>query len=237
MQHKILWLITARSGSKGIKNKNIIRLANKPLLAHRIISAKKVKVDSKIWISTDSKKYAAIAQQYGAEAPFFRPKKLSNDKASSIEVALHAIEWGEKNNIFFNYLGILEPTSPFVLADHLKDALKILDKNPAATGIVATKKITPNTFLTQKNSKYLTVLAKRLKLLQDTRRQAFVEEITPSGGFYIAKVSSLKRQKAFYTKKTLSYKLTEPFNLEIDNKMDLLWAKFVTAKKMKKSIL
>ena len=222
-----MWLVTARSGSKGLKHKNIRLLAKKPLLAYRIISAKKVKIKSQVWISTDSKKYAQIAKKYGAKAPFLRPKKLSGDMAKSVDVALHAITWAEKNNIRFKLIGVLEPTSPFVRPKQLKQAVSILDKNPAASGIVATKNVTPNTYLTQQKAKYLSKLAKRLKKLQDSRRQALSAEITPSGGFYITKISSLKKYKSFYTPKTLSYTLESPCDLEIDTKIDFMWAKFV----------
>ena len=76
-EYRLLALIPARSGSKRLKNKNILKLGGKPLIAHAIIAAKKSKIFDKIILSTDSKKYASIGKKFGAEVPFLRPPKFS----------------------------------------------------------------------------------------------------------------------------------------------------------------
>ena len=78
---KILSIIPARSGSKSIKNKNIILYKNKPLIYHTIKSAIKSKYINKILVSTDSKRYQKLSIKYGAEAPFLRPKNISQDNS------------------------------------------------------------------------------------------------------------------------------------------------------------
>ena len=105
-------MIPARGGSKGLKNKNIKLLNKKPLIAWSILAAKKCKLIDKIIVSTDSLKISKISKKYGAEVPFIRPKKFATDKASSFSVLKHAIEFYRNRNINFDFILMLEPTSP-----------------------------------------------------------------------------------------------------------------------------
>ena len=95
---KILVLILARGGSKRLKNKNILKLKNKPLIFWTIKFARKLPNVANILVSTDDKKIANFARFYKAFVPWLRPKKLSTDKATSESVAIHASNWYEKNN-------------------------------------------------------------------------------------------------------------------------------------------
>ena len=94
---KILCIIPARSGSKGIKNKNIMDFNGKPLLVWSIEQAQKCNYEMKIIVSTDSQEYANIAIKYGAEVPFIRPAHLSNDKALAVPTIQHAVLFSESN--------------------------------------------------------------------------------------------------------------------------------------------
>ena len=94
---KILCIIPARSGSKGIKNKNIINFSGKPLLAWSIEQAQKCKYEMKIIVSTDSQEYADISIKYGAEVPFLRPLEISDDLSTDFEFIKHCIDWLKKN--------------------------------------------------------------------------------------------------------------------------------------------
>ena len=118
----IIAVIPARSGSKGVPDKNIKLLAGKPLIAYSIAAAKKSKLINRIIVSTDSKKYADIAKKYGAEVPFIRPKRISTDKSSDISFFKHAINYfnlreGSIPKLFVH----LRPTTP------LRDP-KVIDK-------------------------------------------------------------------------------------------------------------
>ena len=94
--NKILGLILARGGSKGIKQKNIIKLCGKPLIAWTINSALKSRKLTDIVLSTDSPKIAKIGKKFGVQVPFLRPSKYAKDNTSSVEAVKHAIEWLEK---------------------------------------------------------------------------------------------------------------------------------------------
>mgnify|MGYP000946277880 CR=1 FL=1 len=118
----ILWLIPARSGSNSIKDKNIKLLNGKPLIEYRIQTALSLSKNDHVWVSTDSQLYADISVKCGATIPFIRPGLLSTDNASSMDVVLHAMQHAEINNYNFDFICLLEPTSPFV---YIEDILNI----------------------------------------------------------------------------------------------------------------
>ena len=98
---KILAIIPARSGSKSIKDKNIISYKGKPLIYHSIQIALKSKLINRVIVSTDSKKYANISKKFGAEVPFLRPKKISKDNSSDSEWIFHAIDYLIKKEKYY----------------------------------------------------------------------------------------------------------------------------------------
>ena len=232
MKKKILWLIAARSGSKSITHKNIKLLGGHQLLSYRIKSVKKTRSKYDLWITTDSEEYASIAQKYGAEVPFIRPKELSNDVSSSIDVVIHAMKHAEKLNKKFDYVGLLEPTSPFITPNQLDGALSLLEENKEALAVVAVKESRPNKIFIQKENMFLEELSLNLEKLKTYGRQEFEKEITPSGGFYISKWSALLEQKTFYTPKTLSFEVDEVSALEIDEPLDWEFAEFIVLNKL-----
>lgn len=227
LKNKILWLVTARSGSKSIPDKNIKMLGNYPLISYRIQSALATKIDGDVWVSTDSEKYADIAKGYGAEIPFIRPGYLSTDDASSVDVVLHAMQYASGLNKKYNFIGLLEPTSPFIKVSDLDKAVELLNKNENASAIVATKESRPNKIFIQKENDYLCELSDNLKLYKKLGRQVFGKEITPSGGFYISKWKDFLENKSFYSSKTLSYLVDDISGLEIDEPIDWQFAEFI----------
>ncbi len=96
MQKKVLAIIPARSGSKGIKDKNIINLNGKPLIAYSIEAGLKSKYIDKVVVTTDGEEIAKVARAYGAEFPFMRPDYLSSDSATTIDALMHCIQRNEK---------------------------------------------------------------------------------------------------------------------------------------------
>lgn len=230
MRKKILWVVTARSGSKSIPHKNIKLLDGIPLLSYRIKTALKTKFSHDLWISTDSKEYADIASSYGAEIPFIRPEELSLDNSSSSDVILHAMAHAKKINKKYDYIGMLEPTSPFINSDQLDAAIDSLEENKNALAIVAVVESRPHKIFIQKESEFLTELAENFKGLKNLGRQAFKKEITPSGGFYISRWEPFLENKSFYTCKTLGFEVDEISGLEIDEPLDWDFAEFLIKK-------
>jgi N-acylneuraminate cytidylyltransferase/CMP-N,N'-diacetyllegionaminic acid synthase len=223
----VLWLVAARAGSKGIPDKNVKTLAGRPLMSYVIRSALSLARPGDVWVSTDSPRYASLARRLGATVPFLRPARLATDKALSADVVRHAMDWAEAHGGARDYIGLLEPTAPFVPAAELRRAVERLARIPRAEAVVAVRPVRPSTFYVQPETPYLDVLARRLSRKGTLRRQDEREEITPSGGFYIARWAAFRRRGTFYTPRTLAHRLDGAAGLEIDEPMDWAWAEFL----------
>ena len=126
MLKKIIAVITARKGSKRIKNKNIINFFGKPLIAYSITTAKKSNLFSKVFVSTDSLKIKKISEEYGAEIPILREKKLSDDFSGTNEVVADFI----KKMNYENYIiCCIYPTAPLMRSKDLKKGLNLMSLN------------------------------------------------------------------------------------------------------------
>ena len=129
---KILVVIPARSGSKGVPNKNIRVIHGKPLLAHSIDYAKRSCLVDDIVVSTDSEDYAVIAQRYGAKVPFIRPKNLAEDDTQDYPVMLHALLESERiYKKIYDVLILLRPTSPVRQEGLIEKGIKLLNDSNA----------------------------------------------------------------------------------------------------------
>ena len=151
---KIVAVIPARSGSKSIKHKNLIKINGKTLINIVVSKAVKSKLFSKVLISTDSKEYADEALKYGADILELRPKKLANDKTTLALVLQDIIEKLKKKNEEYENIISIQPTSPFTEINTLKKVVKIFFKNNA-TGVATISKITDfHPLIAQKIDKY-----------------------------------------------------------------------------------
>jgi CMP-N,N'-diacetyllegionaminic acid synthase len=200
---RVLWLVTARAGSRAIPHKNVADLGGHPLLAYRIAAARAAGADE-VWLSTDDEDYGAVGQEHGATVPFLRPPELASDTASSIDVVLHAIAEADAAGIGFDVVALLEPTSPFVRPATLAAAVERLAAEPLADAIVATRMVRPSTFYVQPAGDYLDTIARRLTR-GTVRRQDEPIEITPSGGFYIARRDVVEQRRSFCPRRWRSW--------------------------------
>ena len=127
---RILCIIPARSGSKGVPHKNIKDYRGKPLLAWSIEQAQLCRYDMKIVVSTDSKEYADIAMKYGAEAPFLRPLEISGDLSTDYECMKHSVEWLKQNQQYYPDIVLqLRPTSPLRNVEDINNAIGLFLEN------------------------------------------------------------------------------------------------------------
>jgi CMP-N,N'-diacetyllegionaminic acid synthase len=134
-------LIPARGNSKGVKNKNIVKINGKELIYYTINIAKKLKNISKIVVSTDSEKIAKIAKKYGADVPFIRPKKYARDNSTDLEVFQHYVGWLKNYNFQKPNLIIhLRPTTPFRSLKVINLAINIIKKNKNISSLRSMKK-------------------------------------------------------------------------------------------------
>ena len=136
---KVLAIIPARSGSKGIHLKNIKKLNKKPLVQYTIDVAKKCKMIDRIIVSTDDKKISDICKKLGAEVPFLRPKEISEDLSPMEKVVSHTVNFLENESYFPDIIVLLQPTSPFRSHKEIDRAIRIFSKSKA-TSLVEVKK-------------------------------------------------------------------------------------------------
>ncbi|MAZ41021.1 acylneuraminate cytidylyltransferase [bacterium] len=128
---RVLGVVTARGGSKGIPRKNVRDLCGRPLICHTIDTANKSKLLSRSIISTDDTEIAEIAKKCGGEVPFMRPKELAQDESTSIEVIQNVIETLKKEGEKYDYVMILQPTSPLRTAEDIDGCIAVAQKTNA----------------------------------------------------------------------------------------------------------
>lgn len=137
---KILAIIPARGGSKRLPKKNVRNLCGKPLISWTIDTARQSKYIDRLIVSTDDEETARLSQEIGAEVPFMRPHELSTDSTTSIDVVNHALQCMSDNNEKFDYVMLLQPTSPLRTSEHIDEAIELLESK-SATGIVSVCKL------------------------------------------------------------------------------------------------
>jgi CMP-N,N'-diacetyllegionaminic acid synthase len=221
--NKILAIIPARSGSKGIKNKNIIGVDNKPLVFYTINPALKMKKNglvNEVIVSTDSSKIADISKKLGASVPFLRPEIISGDKAKSVDFILHAIEYFEKKGIFYDYVILLQPTSPLRKYEDIKDALELYlkSKNDSLISVYCANGIIESIIYTKEGNTARPVLSRHNK---GVRRQDAKKIFVRNGAIYIVSVKYIKRNYRIISDRPILFEMPEKRSLNIDTKEDL----------------
>ncbi len=219
----VMGIIPARGGSKGLPGKNIKSLIGKPLIVWTIEQALQSKCLSKVIVNTDDTEIAAIAGQAGAEVPFIRPKKLAGDTASIMDVIFHTIDFFKDKKIFFDYIALLEPTSPLRKADDIDEAIRqLFDCEYKADSLVSVGEVhLENPSIMKKISdgyvKPYEALAKNI-----TRRQDMDKVYFPYGVIYLAKTEKLVEYKTFYQEQTIPYFIERWQNYEVDDLYDFI---------------
>lgn len=132
----ILAIIPARGGSKRLPKKNVRNLCGKPLISWTIDTARQSIYIDRLVVSTDDEETARLSQEFGAEVPFIRPSELSTDSAKSIDVVNHALKYMSDSGAKFDYVMLLQPTSPLRTTQHIDEAIELLELK-SADGIVS----------------------------------------------------------------------------------------------------
>jgi len=217
---KTFIIIPARSGSKGIPDKNIKPLAGKPLLAWTALALQHAQLDDCLAIiSTDSAHYAEVAKQAGLEVPFLRPPEFAQDQTSSMAVIDHALEWFISEYGYMpEQVMLLQPTSPFRTADSIRQALDLLTQ-PQVNAVIGCKEIHRDlTTLFQCDDGFLAPLS-NTKTTQ-TNRQAVKPLLTPNGAMYLCKTLALQSSQSFYPEHTVPLLMDAMMSLDIDTPED-----------------
>ena len=229
---KLIAIIPARSGSKGIPNKNIKHLGGHPLIAFSIAAAKLAKIDSVI-VSTDSEEYAIISKKYGAEVPFLRPSEISSDNSTDYEFFRHAMEWVQKQEkIVPEYWIHLRPTTPLRDSDILRNAINFIMDHPEATALRSGHKVSESPFkwfLKDQNG-FFKGLRKDLTAEKvNLPRQFFPIMYNPDGYVDIVRASHVLNNTTLHGNKMLVFE--SPKCTEIDIEEDFDYLKYEIEKK------
>lgn len=226
---KLIALICARGGSKGIKNKNLLKIKNKSLIRLSIESAKKIKAIKDIYVSTDSKKIANEAIKCGAKVPFMRPKKLGKDNTPEIYVWRHAINFLSKNlNIKPDYIISLPTTSPLRKIKDIKKCIQKAIKYDLDILFTATKSFrNPYFNMIKKNKKKISLV------ISDKKKKYFRRQDAPvcydmTTVCYIFKPTFVLKNKNLFSGKADFYEISSKESaLDIDEKFDYKLAKLL----------
>ena len=222
-QYRILAIVTARGGSKGLPGKNIKEINGRPLIGWTLKQVKESQYIDEIFVSTDSDEIADVSRQCGVNVPVLRPAYLAEDTTPSIEVILYTIQLLENQGKNFDYIMLLEPTSPLRKKGDIDNIIKAAGDNPEKDGVISVGEIHgehPMIVKTvDKSGVIVPYIAKTKEVYQ---RQQFDKAYFPYGVGYLIKTSKLKEERTIYTNNMLPYYIERWQNYEIDDIYDFV---------------
>jgi len=228
---KFLAIIPARSGSKGIKDKNIRSFCGKPLIYYTIKEAKKSKFLDRIIVSTDSEKYADIAKKYGAEVPFLRPDELARDKSLIVDVVIDLLKNLEiRENYKPDYVVLLQPTSPLRTYMDIDKCIKLAlsKKCDGVMTMVSTEQLL---YTIEKG--YLNLLYNK-NWLRRTNRQSLPDAYKINGpAVVLATRKSILKNKSFLAARIAPVIMEKWRSTDLDKEEDFLLAELIYKNKNK----
>lgn len=221
---KILSIIPARGGSKGIRDKNIIDVGGKPLLAYSIEQGLWLKeqglVDTLV-VSTDSEKIATVANRYSSGLALMRPSEISDDRSKSIDFYVHALDFFEKKGVNFDAVMLLQPTAPLRSFDVLKKSIQGFEANGADSLLSVYKEdyICDLVMYSAESSDLLQPLNPQHN--KGVRRQEHGATYVRNGAIYITRVDFLLREKLIISDKPAFVEMRKADSINIDGPEDL----------------
>lgn len=220
-----LAIVPARSGSKGLKDKNIKELAGYPLMYYSICAALESKVFDEVMVSTDSEKYSEIAKKCGATVPFLRSDEMASDTATSWDMVEEVLAKYEDEGKKFDTVCLLQPTSPLRKSEDIIAAYNIFkDKNATAVVSVCEADHPPVSFGTLSADDGMEHFVKRNAI---GRRQDYDTYYRINGAIYFVDVKSLREDHFIYREKSYAYIMDSKRSVDIDNEFDFQMAEFL----------
>ena len=212
----MLAIIPARSGSKGVLEKNIKKLHDRPLIAFTIKAALQAKKVTRVIVSTDSPKIAEIANRYGAETPFLRPKEISDDNSRILDNYKFALDFFEKKNQHYDSFVALQPTSPFRDENDIDKAIDLFLKNKTDSVISFVKESHPIEWnrLINKDKTF-----KDIGISAILNRQIYKETYRFNGAVYVFKKELIMKNN-MYSNNSIAYKMPKNRSIDIDHIKD-----------------
>lgn len=213
----ILCVVPARGGSKRFPDKNIALLAGDSLLSHTASAIQASGIDMPVILSTDSAKIADVGERLGWQVPFTRPDVISSDDASSVDVALHAVDWwSETHSEKPEWLLLLQPTSPLRGGACIRDAVALVRQRPDANAVVGCCELhVPASAIFETSGKGF---FKAIAAGNDSR------VYVPNGAIYFVRSKLLRKERSFFPSDTLPLLMPKIQSIDIDTREDLMIA-------------
>lgn len=224
---RILFIIPARGGSKGIPGKNIKLMGGIPLINRSIDIARKFAEDKDICVTTDSDEIIKVVEQHGMKVPFKRPDYLATDTASSHDVLIQALDFYREKGIEYDWLVLLQPTTPFRKEDDLRKMIDMMSDD--LDMVVSVKEAETNPYYNCYAVSEDGYLQKFIKS-QSTgygRQQAKPTIYEKNGSVYVIKISSLRKHKMNEFEKVRFYEMDKIYSIDLDEPLDWIFAEAV----------
>ena len=216
MKKEILALIPARSGSKGIPDKNLYHFHGKPLLLHSIEQALNCNKINRLIVSTDSEKYALVAKNNGAEVPFLRPSEIAQDSSTDFEVFEHALNWLEINESYFpDYIVHLRPTYPTRKLYDIEKAIDLILENDEWDSIrsICESKETPYKMWNM-NNKILNPIIANISNAHSAPRQSLPKCYLQNACVDVIKYDTIKNLKSMAGNTIGGYLMDDDYDID-----------------------
>lgn len=227
---KKIAIIPARSGSKGLPNKNILNLCGKPLIAWTIEAAVKSNCFDRIIVSTDSKEYGGISKKCGAEV-MYRSQKNSSDVASTYDVINEMFSMMDTTE--YDYFVLLQPTSPLRTEQHILESIELFEKNfDIKSTLVSVEEAHKNSTLIKPINESLSLENFDLDYSNYSRQK--YKEYEPNGAIFVSKIDYYLENKHFFGKNGIAYIMDKESSIDIDDNIDFELAILLMNKKLKK---
>ncbi len=224
-ESRVLALIPARAGSKGLPGKNIRQLHGKPLLAWPIATAKASRYVDRVVVSTDSEEFAQIARAHGADVPILRPAELAADASPSSSAVIHMLDHLAARGDVFDYLVLLEPTSPLTEGSDVDAALETLhahrDQGDALVSVAELVTSHP-AFSVKRDDRGLIEPYATIDFTRLPRRQDIDPLYALDGSLYISVVDRYRETLSFCHDRTLSHLMPAYKAHEVDSLIDFI---------------
>lgn len=218
---RVLGLIPARGGSKGIPRKNVRLVRGKPLLAWTIEQGKRSKFLDRLVVSSDDTEIMSVAAECGCEVPFRRPPELAADDTPGVAPVLHALE----HLPGFDYVVLLQPTSPLRLAEDIDGCIQLCVQR-GAPACVSVTKCQEHPWLLFRLESNLSISPLLAEGSQIACRQQLPRFVRVNGAVYVARSEWLKESRSFFTPETIAYEMPLDRSLDIDTEADLRTLEF-----------
>lgn len=222
LDNRILGIIPARGGSKGIPKKNIFPVNHKPLIYYSISEALKSAYIDRLIVTTDDDEIAAISKKYGAEVPFVRPANISSDTSSSEEVIAHTLNWVKENGQGeFDYFILLQPTSPLRRRLHIDEAIEKIVQNKPVTSLISISPVKEHPYLMKRITEEGALTGYTQGFAKNPRRQDLPQLYYPNGAIYISRVEPFLSTMSLTDGLTTYYLMEKKYSIDIDDYLDV----------------